>query len=74
DPGAVVEATREVPIQVNGKLRDRITVPADIGPDALERAALDSERVRSILAGREPLRVVQAGGGKLVNVVVRDAG
>src|SRR3954465_8934207 len=32
DPGAVVEATREVPIQVNGKLRDRITVATDIAP------------------------------------------
>jgi leucyl-tRNA synthetase len=73
DPAAVVEATREVPIQVNGKLRDRITVPADISGGELERLALASERVQAILAGREPLRVVQAGGGKLVNVVVRDA-
>ncbi|HEY8439382.1 MAG TPA: leucine--tRNA ligase [Candidatus Limnocylindrales bacterium] len=74
DPTAIVEATREVPVQVNGKLRDRITVPADISADELERVALASERIRTILAGREPLRVVQAGGGKLVNVVVRDAG
>jgi leucyl-tRNA synthetase len=74
DPSAIVEATREVPVQVNGKLRDRITVPADISADELERVALASERIRTILAGREPLRVVQAGGGKLVNVVVRDAG
>jgi leucyl-tRNA synthetase len=74
DPSAVVEATREVPVQVNGKLRDRIVVPADIPPADLERAALASDRVRAILAGREPLRVVQAGGGRLVNIVVRDAG
>jgi leucyl-tRNA synthetase len=74
DPTAIVEATREVPVQVNGKLRDRITVAADIsGPD-LEAAALASERVRAILAGREPLRVVLAGGGRLVNIVVADAG
>jgi leucyl-tRNA synthetase len=69
----VVEATREVPVQVNGKLRDRITVPAEAADADLEAAALASERVRGILAGRDPLRVVVAGGGRLVNVVVRDA-
>ena len=74
DPSAVMEATREVPIQVNGKLRDRITVPTDISSADLEAAALASERVRTILAGRVPLRVVQAGGGRLVNVVVADPG
>jgi leucyl-tRNA synthetase len=72
DPTAVVEATREVPVQVNGKLRDRITVAADISSADLERAALGSERVQSILAGRSPTRVIQAGGGRLVNVVVAD--
>ena len=59
---------------MNGKLRDRITVPTDISSADLEAAALASERVRTILAGRVPLRVVQAGGGRLVNVVVADPG
>jgi leucyl-tRNA synthetase len=72
DPAAVVEATREVPIQVNGKLRDRITVASDISAADLERAVLESERVQAILAGRQPLKVIQAGGGRLVNLVVRD--
>jgi leucyl-tRNA synthetase len=74
DPAAVVEATREVPVQVNGKLRDKITVATSSSDDALQAAALASERVRAILAGREPDRVVVAGGGRLVNIVVRDAG
>jgi leucyl-tRNA synthetase len=74
DPSAIVEATREVPVQVNGKVRDRIIVAADISGEELERVALGSERIRTILAGREPLRVIQAGGGKLVNVVIRDDG
>jgi leucyl-tRNA synthetase len=73
DESAVVEATREVPVQVNGKLRDKIVVAADIsGPD-LEAAVLGSERIQAILAGRTPLKIIQAGGGKLVNIVVRDA-
>jgi leucyl-tRNA synthetase len=74
DESAVVEATREVPVQVNGKLRDKVVVAADIsGPD-LEAAVLASERIQAILAGRAPLKIIQAGGGKLVNIVVRDAG
>jgi leucyl-tRNA synthetase len=74
DASAVVEATREVPIQVNGKLRDRIVVPAGIDEAQLEAAVLASARVRSILAGREPLKVIHAGGGRLVNIVVREDG
>ena len=54
DESAIVEATREVPVQVNGKLRDRITVAADISPADLEAAALASARIQAILAGREP--------------------
>ncbi|HEY3164347.1 MAG TPA: class I tRNA ligase family protein, partial [Candidatus Limnocylindrales bacterium] len=72
DAAAVFEASREVPIQVNGKLRDKVVVPADIDAAGLEAAALGSERIRAILAGRTPLKVIQAGGGRLVNIVVRD--
>ncbi|HLO34525.1 MAG TPA: leucine--tRNA ligase, partial [Candidatus Deferrimicrobium sp.] len=72
DAAAVVEATREVPVQVNGRLRDKVVVPADIDPAGLEAAALASERIQALLAGRTPMKVIQAGGGRLVNIVVRD--
>ncbi|GAC1670950.1 MAG: leucine--tRNA ligase [Candidatus Limnocylindrales bacterium] len=73
DEAAIVEATREVPVQVNGKVRDRIVVASDIaGPD-LERVALASEKVQALLAGREPIKVIQAGGGRLINIVVAEA-
>jgi len=71
DPSAVVESTREIPIQVNGKLRDKVTVPADATPADIEAAVLGRERVQTILDGRTPDRIVVAGGGKLVNLVVR---
>nr|MBA2381923.1 leucine--tRNA ligase [Chloroflexota bacterium] len=76
DESAVVEATREVPVQVNGKLRDKIVVPADTDAAGLEAAVLASDRIQAVLAGRTPLKIIQAGGGKLVNIVVRadDAG
>jgi leucyl-tRNA synthetase len=71
DSSAIVEATREVPVQVNGKLRDRVTVPADVSTEELERLVLASPRVQANLGGRTPDRVVHAGGGRLVNIVVR---
>ncbi len=71
DAAAVVEETREVPIQVNGKLRDRVTVPSGISEADLERVVLDRDKIRAALGGREPAKVIHAGGGRLVNIVVR---
>jgi leucyl-tRNA synthetase len=71
DPAAIVEATREVPVQVNGKLRDRVTVPADVSREELERLVLASPKIQAHLAGRTPERIIHADGGKLVNIVVR---
>ena len=74
DPTAVVDETREVPVQVNGKLRDRVTVPVGISEIELEQIVLARDRVRASLGGREPLKIVHAGGGRLVNIVVRQEG
>ena len=71
DAAAVVEATREIPVQVNGKLRDRITVASNASTAEIEAAVLGRERIVMFLAGRAPDRIVVAGGGKLVNLVVR---
>ena len=67
----VVDETREVPIQVNGKVRDRVTVPAGISEVELEQVVLARDKVRAALGGKEPLKVIHAGGGRLVNIVVR---
>ncbi len=66
----VAESTREVPVQINGKVRDRLVVPVGIDAAALEALVLASPRIQTLLAGRTPARVIQAGGGKLVNLVV----
>ena len=71
DPTAVVDETREVPVQVNGKLRDRVTVPVGISEIELEQIVLARDRVRAAMGVREPLKIVHAGGGRLVNIVVR---
>ena len=70
DETAAAESTREVPVQINGKVRDRVTVPADADAAAIETAVLASPRIRQLLAGRTPDRVIQAGGGRLVNLVI----
>jgi leucyl-tRNA synthetase len=56
-------------IQVNGKLRDRINVPAGIEDDEARRLALESEAVQRALKGAEPRQVVVVPG-RLVNIVV----
>jgi leucyl-tRNA synthetase len=71
DPVAVAESTREIPVQVNGKVRDRVVVPAGADQAAIEAAALGAPRIQQLLAGKAPDRVIHAGGGKLVNLVVR---
>jgi leucyl-tRNA synthetase len=71
DASAIVEATREIPVQVNGKLRDKVVVPADASTADIEAAVLGRERIRAILDGKQPDRIVVAGGGKLVNLVIR---
>jgi leucyl-tRNA synthetase len=71
DEAVAAEETREVPVQVNGKLRDKVVVPADISQAELEAIVLARPKVEAALAGRSPDRVIHAGGGKLVNIVVR---
>ena len=65
------KSTREIPVQVNGKLRDKVVVAADASAADIEAAVLGRERIRTILDGRTPDRIVVAGGGKLVNLVIR---
>jgi leucyl-tRNA synthetase len=71
DEDAVAEATREIPVQVNGKLRDHVVVASDASATEIEAAVLAREKIVAILDGRKPDRVVVAGGGRLVNLVIR---
>jgi leucyl-tRNA synthetase len=56
-------------VQVNGRVRDRITVSADIGEDEARKLALDSHRVQAHVDGKSVRNVVYVPG-RLVNVVV----
>ncbi|ETB12497.1 Leucine--tRNA ligase [Mycobacterium avium subsp. avium] len=69
DPAYLVEDTVEYPVQVNGKVRGRVTVAADADRDTLEAAALADEKVLAFLAGAQPRKVIVVPG-RLVNLVV----
>ncbi|MEX2161305.1 MAG: leucine--tRNA ligase [Anaerolineales bacterium] len=69
DETAAKEDEITLVVQVNGKLRDRITVPADIGENEAKERALASEAVRKQLEGKKPKQVIVVKG-KLVNIVV----
>jgi len=58
-----------VPVQVNGKVRDRLEVPADTAEAELKALALASENVQTHLEGAEPRKVIVVKGGRLVNIV-----
>jgi leucyl-tRNA synthetase len=59
----------EVPVQVNGKLRCRLTVPADIDDASLQAAALADEQVKKQIAGKTVRKVIVVPK-KLVNIVL----
>jgi leucyl-tRNA synthetase len=69
DEEAAKEDEITIPIQVNGKVRDRIVVPADAGEEQIKSAALASEVVQKFLEGKPPRKVIVAQK-KLVNIVV----
>ncbi len=68
DPALLEEPTLTLAVQVNGKRRDEIEVPADADDAAIERAALASPAVARHLDGRKPKRVIVVPG-RLVNIV-----
>jgi leucyl-tRNA synthetase len=69
DDALTHEDTIEVPVQVNGKLRSKIQVPANIDDEKLRATALADERIRSLIEGKQ-IRKVIVVTGKLVNIVV----
>ena len=68
DENLLIEDEIEIPVQVNGKVRDRIVVSLDLTAAELEAAALASTKVQEFIAGKTVRKVV-AIPKKLVNVV-----
>jgi leucyl-tRNA synthetase len=69
DDAAAQEEEITLVVQLNGKVRDRISVPVDISNEDAQAAALSSEIVQRHLAGRSPRQVIVVPK-KLVNIVL----
>jgi leucyl-tRNA synthetase len=69
DEQAAAEEEITLVLQINGKVRDRIQVPADITPDQARSFALSNATVQKYLGGQEPRKVILVPG-KLVNIVI----
>jgi leucyl-tRNA synthetase len=69
DESALVKDSIELVVQVNGKLRDKIQVPANADKDSIENMAQDSDKVKAHTDGKT-IRKVIVVPGRLVNIVV----
>ena len=70
DPALAKAEEIEYAVQVNGKLRARVSVPADSPEEFVRERALADEKVKAEIAGREIVKVIVIPG-RLVNIVVR---
>jgi leucyl-tRNA synthetase len=68
DPAIAAEDEITLVVQINGKVRDRVTLPASVGEDAAKAAALASQKVQEQLSGKPPRQVIYVPG-RLVNIV-----
>lgn len=62
--------TVEIVVQINGRVRDRMEVPAGISAAEMEAVARASEKVQALIAGKQVVKVIPVPG-KLVNIVVK---
>jgi len=70
DESKIAEATIEIPVQVNGKVRGKITVPADADQKTMQQTAEEDADVRKHIDGKTVVKVVVVPG-RMVNFVVR---
>jgi len=69
DAGLAAEEVVTLVVQINGKLRARLEVPADISEEAAREAALSDENVQRHIGGKEVRKIIYVPG-RLVNIVV----
>ena len=68
DPEMVKEDEVEIPVQVNGKLRAKITMPTDAEEETVKEKALQDENVQRAIEDKEVRKVIFIKG-RLINIV-----
>jgi leucyl-tRNA synthetase len=71
DEAVLVESTRELPVQINGKVRGKISVPADADAATILSTARQEPKIAEQLAGKTELKAIYVPG-RLVSFVVKD--
>ena len=66
----LVKDTVEIVVQINGKVKEKLIVDANADKQALEKIALENEKIQSMLEGKSIVKVI-AVPGRLINVVVK---
>ncbi len=69
DEALCIEDTVTIPVQVNGKLREKLELPRDLSSAEIEKMALASDKVQKFLEGKTPKRVIVVPN-RLINIVV----
>ena len=69
DPQMLVQDTIEIPIQINGKMRSKLSAAADVSDDELRSLAMADEKVVQMLAGATPSKIIIVPK-RLVNIVL----
>ncbi len=70
EPEAIQEDEVTIVVQINGKVRERMLVPANIKPDEMKELVMQQERVQELIAGKQVVKVIPVPG-KLLNIVVK---
>ena len=70
DAEAIKTDSVEIVVQINGKVRDKLTVPSELSSAELEKVALQQEKVQQLVEGKTVVKVI-AVPNKLVNIVVK---
>lgn len=70
DEGKTVDDEIEIVVQINGKIKDKLMIPAGLDKDGTQEAAMNTEKLKGLIEGKNVVKVI-AVPGKLVNIVVK---
>lgn len=70
DEGKTVDDEIEIVVQINGKIKDKLMIPAGLDKDGTQEAAMNTEKIKGLIEGKNVVNVI-AVPGKLVNIVVK---
>lgn len=70
DAAALVEDEVEIAVQINGKVRERLNIPANMKPAEMQQYLLEKDQVKALIEGKQIVKIIPVPG-KLLNIVVK---